>query len=204
VIEPNPTLSWTSIPAPKSYSAINWNSASTISTVGAAVGTKVRLLSQLLNTAWTSTDLSENVNGLRKLTTYGAGYFDVVIPNLRTIDPTLYQANLQGAILVDNQYNSSYQQQVDTQLVGTPFDPTNLAAGLGLSRMWATGAIWFVICALVAGLIGFKAQTTKPVFFLFGGLMIAGSFMGFGMLQGIMFGLLGGGSLVLGFAWRGA
>lgn len=203
-LEPNPTLTWISIPAQSLFTAITWNSASTIDAVATAVGSKIRALALNLNTAWVSPDLIESVNGLLKLTSYGAGYFDVSIPILRTVQPNLYQSNLNSAILVDNKYGNTYQQNVDSNLVGTPFDPTALAASIGLSRMWTTGLIWFLFCILLSGLVGYFSQSTKPVFFLFGALMIAGSFMGFGLLQGIMFGLLGGGSLVLAFAWRGA
>jgi hypothetical protein len=203
VIEPNPTLTWTSMPAPKSFAALAWNSATTIGTVATAVGARVRVLAIGLNSL-ASLDFAENINGVWKFTSYGEGYFDVVIPILRTVQPNLYQSTLRSPILADNQYGDTYQQNTDANLVGTPLDPTNLAAGMGLSRMWATGAIWFGFCILVAGLIGYKAQSAKPTFFLFGALMIAGSFMGFGMLQGILFGLAGGGSLVLAFAWRGA
>ena len=203
-LEPNPTLTWTSLPPQSLYTAITWDSALTLDTVATAVGAKVRALALGLNTSWTSIDLIESVNGLLKLTSYGEGYFDVVMPFLRDIQPNLYQSALNSPILVDNQYGNTYQQNVDANLVGTPLDPTNLAAGMGLSRMWATGLLWFGFCLLVCGLIGYFAQTTKPVMFLFGGLMIVGAFMGFGLLQGILFGLLGGGSLVLSFAWRGA
>ncbi len=203
VLEPNPTLSWTSIPSPNNFTALNWNTASTLSTVATAVGSRVRVLAIGLNSL-AALDFAESVNGLYKLTAYGEGYFDVVIPILRTVQPDLYQSNLNSAILVDNQYGNTYQQNTDANLVGTPLDPTNLATVTGLSRMWATGLIWFLFCALVAGLIGYYAQSTKPTFFLFGGLMIVGAFIGFGLLQGLLFGLLGGGSLVLAFAWRGA
>lgn len=205
-LEPNPTLSWTSIPTAKIFTSFVWSSASTLSAVSTAITAQIRGITLGLNISWSATanPLISYVSGILKFTARGEAYFDGAIPILRTIAPDLYTAALNAPIIVDHNYGNTYQQQVDANLVGTPLDPTNLASDWGLSRMWMTGLLWFLFAILICGLIAYYAQTTKPTFFLFGGLMIAGSFMGFGLLQGILFGLLGGGSLILAFAWRGA
>lgn len=204
-IEPNPTLTWVSIPSPAYFTSIINSSAATLADVSTAIATQVTALAIGLNIPYGSTNpMIEQTNGLWKFTARGESYFDVTIPILRTICGILYSSGITRPILVDNNYDSNYQQQVDSQLIGTPFDATDLAADWGISRMWATGALWFGFCMLCSGLVGWKIQTAKPVFFIFGGLMIAGGFMGFGLLQSVLFGLLGAASIVLAFAWRGA
>jgi hypothetical protein len=205
-LEPNPTLTWASIPTQSIYTTIVWASASSLSEVATAVGVQVRGLASTLTSDWgiSATPLVESANGMLKLTDLGASYFDVVMPTLRTIQPNLYLSTVIKPIIPDQHYDSNYQTSVDSSHVGTPLDETSLAGVLGLSRGWVGGGLWFLFCLLVSGAVGYKANTAKPVFFLFGGLMIVGGFMGFGLLQSIMFALLGTGSVVLAFAWRGA
>lgn len=205
-LEPNPTLTWTSLPSQAIFSAITWSTAATFDDVATALGNQVRALAVGLNSAWSATTnpIIESVNGLLKLTDRGASYFDVVIPQLRAIQPDLYQSAIIAPYLSNPDYGDTYQQQVDNQTSGTPLDVTNTATNFGLSRLWANGALWGFFCIAIAGTVGYKAQSAKPVFFLMGALMIPGGWMGFGLLQSVLFVLLGIASIILAFAWRGA
>ena len=206
VLEPNPLLDWSSIPAQEIFQTIVWSSANTFDEVSTAVGAEIRAKAIGMNITWSATTnpLIEAVNGIMKLTDRGAAYFDVAIPTLRTMQPNLYQSLISMPNVVERSFGDNGTQEMDTRLVGTPFDLSDVATDWGISRMWATGAIWGAACLAGAGTLGYFAQSAKPTFFLFGGLMMAGGFMGFGLLQTILFALLGIGSIVLAFAWRGA
>lgn len=205
-LEPNPTLTWVSIPAAVTFTAITWDLNTSTTESSEAIAAQVRALGLTLNVDWSASanPIVSPVNGILKLTDRGASYFDMVINILRTIAPELYQSFIQRPILVDNNHGTTYKDTVDNNLVGTPFDTSDAATDWGLSRLWATGAIWGGFCILCAGTVGYKMQTAKPIFFLFGALMIAGGFMGFGLLQSILFTVLGAASIILAFAWRGA
>jgi hypothetical protein len=78
----------------------------------------------------------------------------------------------------------SYREKLATRLVGTRFDMTDLAASFGLTRMWASGLVWLIICTIIPTALFVRATGTyKGATLLFLFLTALGAFTGFLYLE---------------------
>ncbi len=209
----NPTITWDGdIPYTSSVTWSSWNGASLL-------GARVRLLAMALEDDW-SVDLISPVNGVNKLTTAGQAYFESSIPNLRMAAPTLFISTSAIPLYPTENHSSSYGDAVMDRWVtsgnGT-FDVTAIAGIVGASRDWTMSGLWVIasltmLCLMTYGtskVQGGEAiitrQSLRPALFLFGFMMIVGSFMGFMVMQaGLFCGIFGGLAIVFALFWRGA
>jgi len=205
----NPSLSWSDgVPKVTKSGVDVWQADDVI------VGARIRVLAQALETAW-SVDLIQMVGGTNALTSVGQQYFETVVLNLRSIASTLFTSGTVQPDIPSDNHSTAYADAQDAGLIGnTLFDLTNLASMLGVSRMWATGALFIIFSGVLvfgsATVIGAKSElgvgvTIRPALFLWGGILVAGSLMRFMPFNVAMWvGIIGGLSLVFAFFWRGA
>jgi len=208
----NPAIDWDGdIPNTEQDMWNSWNS-------NTLIGAKVRTLALVLEDIW-SIDLIEPVNGINKLTSYGETYFESAIPNLRKMAPSLFTSIVtQPSFPTDNHSSTHGDETMDRWLIsgnGT-FDVSGLATSFGTSRNWIMSGLW-VIASLVMLILttygigrtkgtGFTSSIAlKPALYLFGFMMIIGSFMGFMVLQvGLFCGIIGGLIIIFALFWRGS
>lgn len=209
----NPTIVWDGdVPY---TSSTTWNSWSAATLLGA----KIRLLALALEDDW-SVDLISPVNGVNKLTSYGEDYFESSIPNLRKAAPTLFITTAASPSFPSDNHSSTHGDEVmDRWLTsgnGT-FDVTDAATQLGTTRNWLMSGLWVISSITMLGLMTYGTsktqggqeiitrQSLRPALFLFGFMMIVGSFMGFMVMQaGLFCGIFGGIVLVFAIFWRGS
>lgn len=146
----NPTLTWVPPVPPKTVADPGidiWLPAS--EDTATALGTRVLYLAGRLQLAW-GIDLTQIVAGGRTvLSAEGEAYFMAVIPNLSTMAPDIFAA---GSIdpttdtgITD--YDTTWADQLVTDVLGTPFDLTPLADEFGVSRGLMSGFVWMLIMA---------------------------------------------------------
>lgn len=208
----NPVIGWQGDVPTTSYSAVEWFTSSSL------LAAEVRRLAQLLEDEW-SIDLIEPVSGINKLTSYGEAYFESSIPNLRQAAPILFVAVSSTPSFPTENHSASYRDTVMDRWLTTgngTFDVTAAAAIVDISRNWLMSGLWIVASLSVLGLMTYATSEVKgsgivsreslrPALFLFGFLLIAGSFMGFMVLEaGLFCGIAGGLALVFAFFWKGA
>lgn len=202
----NPTLSWSESPLPSITSAVvnKWSTSTTVSDTSTELTARIRVIATDLETSW-SLDMIENVSGVNKLTSYGETYFETTISGLRDACPDLFESTVTNPSPYSRDSDTTYATERENLLVGTPFDMTDLAAMLGISRMWATSVLWFALCLLISSGVVWKLQATRVALFLFGGLMIFGSVTGFMAFEAsILIGFVGLLAIIYAIFWRGA
>ena len=179
------------------------------------VGARVRTIALALETQW-GVDLIEPVRSVNKLTENGENYFETTIPNLRLISPELFISTTTSPDIPSGNRTTTYGDDVEdrwTIIGGGTFDMTTIAPLFGTSRNWVSSAAYiifaiavlFAVSSKISGPGEIAGRGLRPALFLFGGLMIAGSFMGFMVFEvGLFAGIAGGLAVVLALFWRGS
>lgn len=197
----NPAQTWTAGDPPKTTeSTINWETDASL------VTSKVLLLAIQFEGDWTL-DMYEVIAGSGKLTTtYGEPYFTAVIANLIVIAPDVFSAITTVPEFRERDYTQTEAGEAEGRWVGVaPFDLTELAAVLGMSRMWLTSFFFILFSVVVMILIARISESREPATFIFGAMMIIGAFSGFMDFEAAMMcGVLGALALLYTFTWRGA
>jgi len=197
----NPSLTWTDGDPPRvTDDTINWETDSS------AITARIRSLAGTFGTAYSQV-MREKIGGVWKLSLdYGEPYFTTVIDNLSLIAPDLFQSLSSQPTFRERTYAQAGKTTMEGRWVGiAPFDLTNLAALIGISRMWLTSAFWIAIGIGALILLLKISESRQPATFVFGAWMVFGTFMGFLTTEaGIFCGVVGALSLVYTFAWKGA
>ena len=213
----NPTIDWdTDIPSDNNSSWNGWSES-------VLVAARIRIIAQQLEDLW-SVDLIEPVSGVNKLTSYGEDYFESAIPNLRRIAPALFSSSTtQPSFPTDNHSTTAGNTMIERLTVTgnttltsentTIFDPSPLEESTGLSSEWILSMIWItgsivVLVSMSYGTSkvtgeGITTRTVRPSLYIFGFMLIVGSFMGFMVPQaGLFCGVIGGIILVFAILWK--
>lgn len=208
----NPAITWAVDPDTFKKSSSTWDAWLDSSLVGA----RVRIIALQLEDVW-SLDLIAPVSGVNKFTSYGEDYFESAIPNLRKIAPNLFTSRVTTPNFPSDNHSSTYGDTVMNRWLtsgNSTFDVTNLAVQIGTSRNWTMSVLWVVasltMLVLMSYGVGQIKQTgmattiaLKPALYLFGFMMIFGSFMGFMVMQvGLFCGVCGGIALIFAIFWR--
>lgn len=209
----NPSITWSgNITQTEETIWNSWNG-------NTLIGAKVRAVALELENVWSGVNLIAPVNGVNKLTSYGEDYFETAIPNLRSMASTLFTSNVNQPSFPTGNHSSTYGDTTMDRWVtsgnGT-FDVTSAAVLFGTSRNWLMSGLWIIASIIMLCLMTYgvgKVNNTgvtssvvlKPAMYLFGFMMIIGSFMGFMVLQvGLFCGIAGGIVLIFTILWRGA
>lgn len=197
----NPAQTWVAGDPPKTTeSTINWETDASL------VTSKVLLLAVQFEGDW-SVDMYEVLAGAGKITTtYGEPYFTTVIANLTVIAPDVFTAITTVPEFRERDYTQTEAETAEGRWVGVaPFDLTDLATRLGMSRMWLTSFLFILFSAVAMILIARISESREPATFIFGAMLIIGAFSGFFDFEAAMMcGVLGALALLYTFTWRGA
>lgn len=210
----NPSIIWDAGDPPSiTYPSVDsWNTLNT----PALVGARVRLIALALEGEW-GIDLIGIVNGVYRLATYGESYFIEAIPNITTISPSLFTSSVTSPSFPSDNHSSTGATQTRWLTSGNgTFDVTNAATSLGIEVSWLKSLLWII--SSVTLLVGMSYGVNKinnedilsmigmrPALYLFGFMLIIGSFMEFMVMQaGLFCGIAGGLILVFAFFWRGS
>ena len=210
----NPLIDWAVDPSTFETSSSAWNSWNT----GTLTAARVRRIALDLEDVW-SIDLIEPVSGVNKLTSYGEDYFTNSIPNLQEIAPNLFTSRVTSpSFPTDNHSSTAGDEAMDrwTATGNGTFDVTEAAVYFGTSRNWLMSGLWIVASITLLVLMTYgtgqikgtgytSAVTLKPALYLFGFMMIIGSFMSFMVMQvGLFCGIVGGLIIIFTLFWRGS
>jgi len=161
------------------------------------VGARVIEMAVDLETAWSRDMVTVADDGKQVLTTYGAGYFVNVIPNCYEIAPDIFAAGQGGYTeVMDPEYPAEetrvdYSDELEANIIGTPFDFTTLAAQWGTSRGALTAILYygFVVATLI--IISRRIGTYKPMMLLSIPFVFLGAFIGVPLIVTVLAGLAG-------------
>lgn len=167
-LEGNPALSWNgSIPLAQSpITSWNLNGAN-------ALGVRVLFLASQFGSAWGVSLASNSV-----LTSDGENYFTAIIPNLRTISPTIFSSFIQRSAYYPRTHGLAYAITLRNQWLGTWLDLTNVGADWGVDPIWFYGAIW-VFLTLVLVKVLMTLNLKKFLNGLICIMIVLGTFAGF-------------------------
>lgn len=202
----NPSLEWAA-GDPPSVTNDNWQSW----TDGTGtIAARIRVLATQLESAW-GIDLIEQLQGVNKLTSNGEDYFETAISNLRVIAPDVFSALMVTPDFPSANFTQSRATSTEARWSGnTTFDLTETADLAGVSRIWWTSALYIILCVGILIVSSMRmgqpgAPAYRPATFLFGALMVVGSFMGFMVFEAAVFcGVAGGLATVYSLFWRGS
>lgn len=197
----NPGQSWVAGDPPKTTeNTINWETDASL------VKNKVLSLAIQFEGDWV-VDMYEVLAGVGKITTtYGEPYFTTVIANLTIIAPDVFTAITTTPDFDEREYTQTGAGTAEGRWVGVaPFDLTDLATLLGMSRMWLTSFLYVLFSIVVLILVARGAESREPATFIFGAMMIFGAFSGFFDFEAAMMcGVLGALAFLYTLIWRGA
>jgi len=180
-----------------------WQTAD-ITTIKTLVASRIIWLANELEDDWGDDMVTTSDTGEDVLTAYAAGYFTNVIPYLSDIAQDIFPVGgYQPTEIVEPEIppdtaGSDYSDELETNILGTPFDLTSLASNFGVSRGPLTAFLYYGCVAFALIMIARKMGSYKPVMMIGGFLMIIGSFVGVPLVVAILGGLAG--LFMIGFA----
>lgn len=149
-----------------------------------------------LETSWGKDMVTVDYDGNQVLTTYALAYFLNVIPYLGDIAPSVFPEG-EGMIIdtvppevPPDESGSDYADELETNILGTPFDFTNLADDWGVERGPLTAFIYYGIVAFVLILFARRIGSYKPVMALAIPFVILGNFVGVPLLTTALIGIV--------------
>lgn len=196
-LEGNPTLTWNATPPSTSVSTFNLWQDNALATTRIVLSNRILWLADLLELAW-SVDMVETSASGSYLTSLGEDYFSSVIPNLLTMAPYAFAGRTVLPEVERRDFTGDYADDLETGIIGTPFDFTSLGSEFGVSRGAITAILYYgaiiLFCILAVRQIG----SYKPIMLFLLPLIILGAFIGVPLVITILFGFA---SLVMiGFA----
>jgi|TARA_Y100000310_G_C20676127_1_gene813147 hypothetical protein len=208
----NPSLPWDSgsPPVVKSSTWLSYNEGNV------KLPARIRVLATNLEAVY-GVDMIESTFGVGQLTENGENYFNQVIVNLRLMAHSIFKSLIltpeySGANFT-NTYAEASENRWLTSANGT-FDLTNWATIWGISRNWTSSIFYVAFCIVVLFITAFRigvsrgggvVDGSRPATFIFGALMIFGSFTGFMVFEaGIFAGVIGILAIIFPLFWRGS
>lgn len=160
------------------------------------VGARVIEMALDLETAWSQDMVTIADDGKQVLTSYAAGYFINVIPNLYEIAPDIFAAGQGGSTSVvepdipPEETRTDYSDELEANIIDTPFDFTAMALQWGVSRGALTAILYY---GCVVGILIFVARrlgTYKPMMLLSIPFVFLGAFLGVPLIVTVLAGLV--------------
>lgn len=149
-LDGNPTAAWTGGIPSASNSAFNWSVATTSSSTQLVIEARIRSLASALTYTWGNANISlldTTATTGTVLTSQGETYFSNVIANLSLIAPNVLSAVSVEPEYLDRTYDDVAQDNIITDVTGTPFDLSNLAETLkpGLDPIVVTSLLGLAV-----------------------------------------------------------
>lgn len=160
------------------------------------VGGRIIDMAGDLEDDWGKDMVTLSDDGKQVLTTYAAGYFVNVVPNLYEISPDIFAVGQGGATEIyepdipPEVERTDYSDELVTNIIDTPFDLTDTADAFGVSRGALSALLYYGIVALAMILIARQIQTYKPMMLLSIPFVILGAFIGVPLIATILAGLV--------------
>lgn len=161
------------------------------------VGGRVIDMALTLETAWSKDMVTVNDEGAQVLTSYAAGYFINVIPNLYEIAPDIFaggQGGWTGTMepeIPEEVERTDYADELENNIIGTPFDLTPMADQWGVSRGALTAILYYGCVVGILVLVARRVGSYKPMMLLSIPFVIVGAFIGVPLIATILAGLAG-------------
>lgn len=164
---------------------------------------RIRFLGVALETKW-GLDLIELISGALVLTSSGEIYFEAVITNLRIMAPSIFISTTVQPDFVEREFSLTYATTAEDRWVGDPIlDVTAAADELNMSRLWMNSLIWLGVSVAIMILLVRMLKRVRPAAFIFGAMLIIGSFSGFmTFVGGIFVGVIGALAIVYTLFYR--
>tara|TARA_Y100000310_G_C20675885_1_gene813012 strand:+ start:69 stop:1055 length:987 start_codon:yes stop_codon:yes gene_type:complete len=197
----NPALTWTAGNPPLDTN----NIINSFTDGNQTVPTRIRLLATALEAKY-AVDMIEVLSGVLYLTSIGASYFETVIQNLRYIAPDVFSDIISKPEFDEREFTNANKTTSEARWLGdSVLDFTDLGTLLGVPRMWATSIIYIIFSIAILIFITVRIGAVRPATFLFGAMMVIGSFSGLMVFEaGIFAGVAGALAIVFTIFYRGA
>ena len=185
----NPVLSWVGDPPSAHVSTFNVWQDNSMSITREVVSSRILYLADLLEIAW-SVDMIEASGGGHTLTSFGEDYYTNVVPYVSDIAPYAFagQIILPEVGAVDT--STDYADDLETAIIGTPLDLTDMADSFGVSRGPLTALLYYGVVAFALIKISSRAQSQKPLMMLSIPAVIGGAFIGVPLIVTIVVGFM--------------
>ncbi len=193
----NPTLTWVPSNPSSSVAAFDLWQDNPIATTQDLVASRILWLADWLELTW-SVDMIETTASGSVLTEYGESYFVNVIPNIRTVAPSAFSGRVVQPEIERDEFTEDYSDSLVTDIIGTPFDLTDLGTAFGLSREVVTAILYYGVVGIFVVLAVRKIGSYKPVMMFGIPVVIGGAFLGVPLVITILFGFASLG--MIGFA----
>jgi hypothetical protein len=166
----------------------------------ALVSSRIIWLANELEDDWGQDMVTTSDTGKDVLTAYAVGYFANVVPYLSDIAPTIFPAGSQPATIIPpeippEQERTDYADSLTADIIGTPFDLTNVATVFGVSRGAMTAILYYGLVLVFLIIVARRIGSYRPVMLIGGFLVIIGSFLGVPLMVAILGGLAGFGMI---------
>lgn len=197
----NPALIWTAGDPP----IVTKSTIDSFTDGNQTIPTRIRILAQALENKY-GVDMIELLSGVLTLTTNGASYFETVIQNLRQIAPNVFSDIVSQPEFVEREFTNTNKTSTEARWVGdSVLDFTDLGNLLGISRVWASSIIYIIFSIAILVFLVIRMGAVRPATFLFGAMMVIGSFSGLMVFEaGIFAGVAGALAIVFSILFRGA
>ena len=194
----NPFQEWTGGLPSDSVSSINFDAweDNELGITQTMVGGRVIDMANDLETAWGKDMVTVSDTGKQILTTYAAAYFVNVIPHIYEIAPDIFaegQGGWSGTFppeIPGEQDRTDYADELETNIIGTPFDLTALATSWGISRGPLSAVLYYGCLVAILILIARRIGSYKPLMLLSIPFVIVGAFVGVPLIVTILAGLV--------------
>jgi len=193
----NPFLEWAGDPPSDEVTEFDIWQDNEIGVTKLLVAARVIDLALGLETDWGEDMVSVTDEGDQVLTTYGLGYFLNVILYFSDIAPTIFPEGqgMQSGVITpelpeEDFTKTDYSDELETNIIGTPFDLSAMATTFGGSRGAWTAILYYGCVVGVLILIARRIGTYKPMMLLSIPFVILGAFIGVPLIATIVAGLM--------------
>jgi len=199
----NPILAWGADPPSVHVSSFNVWQDNPITVTQTVVSSRILYLADILELAW-SVDMIEAAGGGHALTGYGEDYFTNVVPYVTDIAPYAFSGQIIQPEIDPVDTSTDYADDLETGIIGTPFDLTDMADEFGVGRGPLTSLLYYGLVAFALIKITSKVQSQKPLMILAIPFVILGAFIGVPLIITIVIGFLAFGFIAYSLFYKGS
>lgn len=146
----------------------------------------------------------EASGGGHSLTSFGEDYFTNVIPYADDIAPYAFAGQIIQPEVDDVDDSTAYADSLETSILNTPLDLTDMANAFGVARGPLTALLYYGVVAFVLVKITKKAESQKPLMILAIPAVILGAFVGVPLIITILVGFLAFGFIAYALFYKGS
>jgi len=199
----NPILSWAGDPPSTYISSFNVWQDNSMSVTQQVVSTRILYLADLLEIAW-SVDMIEAAGGGHSLTVYGEDYFTNAVPYVSDIAPYAFAGQIILPEVEDVDTTTAYADALESDILGTPLDLTNMATAFGVERGPLTALLYYGVVAFLLIKLSSKSKSQKPLMILSIPAVIGGAFVGVPLIVTVLVGFLAFGFIAYSIFYKGS